>query len=63
MPVKQITNEKITSLEDIDKALLSRQAGVRAVSVENIAPGLQEGESIQIEQARTYKNNNEKNVG
>ncbi len=59
MALRQITNDKVTSLEALDKQLLSRQAGVRTVSVENITPGLQQGETIDIQQRPNYKTNEE----
>ena len=63
MAVRQITNEKVTSLEDLDRQIVSRQSGIKTIPLENVPPGLQQGETIQIEQKPNYKSNIERNVG
>ncbi len=63
MAVRQIKNETVTSLEDLDKQLVNRQSAVRTVPVENVSPGLQQGDTIEIQQKPEYKSNIEKNVG
>jgi hypothetical protein len=64
MAVRQIRNEEITSLTDLDRQLVSRQAGVRTVEVGNVADGLQQGETIEINQKPDYQGKNvDKNAG
>ncbi len=63
MVVRQIKNETVTSLEDLDRQIVSRQSGVKTVPLENGPSGMQQGETIEIEQTPTYKSNIEKNVG
>ena len=63
MVVRQIKNETVTSLEDLDRQIVSRQSGIKTVPLENVSAGLQQGETIQVEQTPTYKSNIEKNVG
>ncbi len=64
MTVRQIRNETITSLEDLDRQIVSRQAGVRTVEVGNVADGLAQGDVIEIEQRPNYKGKNiDKNFG
>jgi hypothetical protein len=58
MAVRTITNEKVTSLKDLDRQLVSRQAGVRTVEVENVGDGLQQGETIEVTQSRDYQGKN-----
>jgi len=64
MAVRQIKNEKVTSLEDLDKQIAARQAGVRVVPVENVSNGFQPGETIETQQKPDYKGRNvEKTAG
>jgi hypothetical protein len=64
MAVRQIKNEKVTSLENLDKQLVARQAGVKTVPVENVSDGFQPGETIETQQKPDYKGRNvEKNAG
>jgi hypothetical protein len=63
MVVRQITNQNIVSLEDLDRQIVSRQSGVTTLPIENIPSGLQQGDTIEIEQKPTYVSNIEKNAG
>ena len=63
MAVRQITDEKVVSLAELDRRDAARQAGVKTVDVSNLPDGFQPGETIEITQKPAYKTNVEKNVG
>jgi len=63
MVIRQITNEKVVSLEDMDKQLVNRQSAIKTVPVENVPEGLTPGTSIQIDQTPNYKSNIDPKVG